>query len=112
MKSFIFQAEGLADYTKWFETIRTAIEARVLAVSNEEASHVKADVQADTIVSRSRASSTAPAYASGSASNGVSRNDDILSVNKTCAECGRTEPSWVSISLGCVICIDCSGIHR
>ncbi|KAL5159628.1 putative ADP-ribosylation factor GTPase-activating protein AGD11 [Glycine soja] len=32
--------------------------------------------------------------------------------NKFCADCGTTEPRWVSSSFGVFICIKCSGIHR
>ncbi|CAJ2638833.1 probable ADP-ribosylation factor GTPase-activating protein AGD11 isoform X2 [Trifolium pratense] len=32
--------------------------------------------------------------------------------NKFCADCGSSEPKWVSASLGVFICIKCSGIHR
>nr|NP_001072017.1 zinc finger protein [Ciona intestinalis]BAE93283.1 zinc finger protein [Ciona intestinalis] len=32
--------------------------------------------------------------------------------NKTCADCGKAEPRWASISLGITLCIECSGCHR
>ncbi|XP_004514475.1 probable ADP-ribosylation factor GTPase-activating protein AGD11 isoform X2 [Cicer arietinum] len=32
--------------------------------------------------------------------------------NKFCADCGSSDPKWVSSSLGVFICIKCSGIHR
>jgi Putative GTPase activating protein for Arf/Ankyrin repeats (many copies) len=36
----------------------------------------------------------------------------ILRSNVSCAECGKDSPDWISINLGCLICIDCSGVHR
>ena len=32
--------------------------------------------------------------------------------NKTCADCGKKDPEWVSINTGVVICIACCGVHR
>lgn len=29
-----------------------------------------------------------------------------------CADCGAQEPSWISLNLLVIICLDCSGIHR
>mmetsp|Transcript_10437 Transcript_10437/g.13043 ORF Transcript_10437/g.13043 Transcript_10437/m.13043 type:complete len:253 (-) Transcript_10437:1424-2182(-) len=36
----------------------------------------------------------------------------LLAVNERCADCNAANPDWVSINLGVVICIECSGIHR
>lgn len=32
--------------------------------------------------------------------------------NNRCADCGNPETGWVSINLGILICIECSGAHR
>ncbi|KAI7835189.1 hypothetical protein BX661DRAFT_135379, partial [Kickxella alabastrina] len=32
--------------------------------------------------------------------------------NALCADCGAARPEWCSINLGCLVCIECSGIHR
>ncbi|KAI9502019.1 hypothetical protein BX070DRAFT_175925, partial [Coemansia spiralis] len=34
------------------------------------------------------------------------------SANKVCADCGATAPDWCSLNLACLLCIECSGIHR
>jgi hypothetical protein len=36
----------------------------------------------------------------------------LSDTNNYCADCGAEEPEWVSINIGAIICIDCSGIHR
>ncbi|CAL1394475.1 unnamed protein product [Linum trigynum] len=48
------------------------------------------------------------------ASGAQKRLEKLLSqsCNKHCADCGSTDPKWVSISHGVFICIKCSGVHR
>jgi len=36
----------------------------------------------------------------------------ILEENAYCADCGQKKPDWVSLNLGALICIECSGVHR
>nr|CCA14464.1 conserved hypothetical protein [Albugo laibachii Nc14] len=37
---------------------------------------------------------------------------EILMQNASCADCGHTTADWVSINIGVLLCIECSGIHR
>lgn len=32
--------------------------------------------------------------------------------NRFCADCNAPDPKWVSVNIGCIICIECSGVHR
>eukprot|EP00127_Corallochytrium_limacisporum_P006512 Clim_evm43s229 gene=Clim_evmTU43s229 len=32
--------------------------------------------------------------------------------NKKCIDCGAEDPEWVSINMGCLVCLECSGVHR
>jgi len=38
--------------------------------------------------------------------------EKLVSKNPTCCDCGAPNPSWCSINLGIMYCIECSGIHR
>jgi len=32
--------------------------------------------------------------------------------NRACVDCGAPDPDWISINLGLMMCIQCSGVHR
>lgn len=38
--------------------------------------------------------------------------DELVARNSACADCGQAPSEWVSINIGCFLCIECSGIHR
>lgn len=38
--------------------------------------------------------------------------DEVVAANAACADCSQTPAEWVSINIGCLLCIECSGIHR
>jgi len=32
--------------------------------------------------------------------------------NHECCDCGGDDPTWASVTLGCFVCTECSGVHR
>ena len=36
----------------------------------------------------------------------------VFAENSTCADCGSAKPDWVSLNLGILVCLECSGVHR
>lgn len=38
--------------------------------------------------------------------------EEVMALNPVCVDCGAERPTWASINLGVVMCIECSGIHR
>ncbi|TMW66116.1 hypothetical protein Poli38472_003881 [Pythium oligandrum] len=38
--------------------------------------------------------------------------EQLTAKNPSCADCGQVPSEWVSINIGCFLCIECSGIHR
>lgn len=43
-----------------------------------------------------------------------SKNFQLTTVkgNNSCCDCGASDPTWVSINIGALLCIECSGKHR
>ena len=132
-RSTIVQAEGLKDYLTWIQALRSGIERSLvsgLPRTHSEGARAAARIgsteaqnSGSTTASPSKSKSSSGDTSSdgrSSASSGAVNNRTvirplvakIMSQSPQCAECTRENPEWVSLNLGCLVCIDCSGVHR
>lgn len=102
--SHTLQAEGYKEYDAWVGAIRLAIERRLIGATSipfppslSSSSHPSSSQVASTMKKRQLSANLV---------------QNVLQMSKYCAECDKADPDWVSLNLGCLICIDCSGIHR
>ena len=105
----MLQAEGSEQCTKWIDSIRNAIGKRLVAgpspilkAINKAGFHKDiskiSKIKNETDMNRRIRSAQLAA--------------EILHTNPLCADCGKQDPEWVSLNLGCLVCIECSGVHR
>lgn len=93
-RAYTLQGESEEDASHWVKTIRQQIE---MLLGKSTAVAGSGDDDDDTNY------------------NSVPNEAAILSVkaaNPECVDCGSAAPEWASLNLCCLICIECSGIHR
>ena len=98
--SHTLQAEGYREYEAWIGAIRLAIERRLIGSTTSSHPHPSSTLPAST------------AEALKKRQDNVSLVQEILDRSPHCAECDKAAPDWVSLNLGCLMCIECSGVHR
>jgi len=131
-KPLTLQARGPRDYNKWVNGIRRAIELQLVHGNpNAPSLHMAGNGKLMT----SEASRTQSASSDDEISDEVNLPDlrdveneaedtanaakaksnlgpKLMELNRNCADCGAENPDWVSLNLGVLLCINCSGIHR
>ncbi|KAJ2778804.1 hypothetical protein GGI15_004071 [Coemansia interrupta] len=103
----VLQATSDAERALWVDALRRGIEHSLLhgPAADSSVSRFSRDSAASLATPESSASTTAPANALLAR---LLRRDG----NSQCADCGAPAPEWCSLNLGCLVCIECSGIHR
>lgn len=77
--------------------------------------NVGGEIDEDARDTREDAAKIQPAQTSAETGKKAPRNPlakKIMDANPKCADCSAPAPDWVSLNLGVLLCIQCSGIHR
>ncbi|RDD39577.1 Arf-GAP with coiled-coil, ANK repeat and PH domain-containing protein 2 [Trichoplax sp. H2] len=111
-KGCILQADDASTRDMWIRMIQDSIAA---AFREGETSGDSLDPVIDSEKSPSIATVSLNDTSKGQEKKAELRVVDELQQvpgNNKCADCGKSDPTWASINLGILLCIECSGIHR
>jgi hypothetical protein len=117
-ESTVVQAEGQKEYLSWITDLRNTIGKRLTSGDSASVISKKTKHRHSSIHSASpQTEGAGGAAVTGDLSvTRRRRNTEQIALlfrnNLFCAECDRDSPEWVSLNLGCLVCIDCSGVHR
>ncbi|KAL6042883.1 phosphatidylinositol-3,4,5-trisphosphate binding [Balamuthia mandrillaris] len=112
--SMILQAVSEKDRKEWLDVIQNSIAFRLKQMQSVKETKAAAAAAAGN---SSSGGDTSP----GSGSDGQGGKEKLKPLeqlrvmseaNRYCADCNRADPDWASINLGCIICYECSGVHR
>ncbi|KAJ2724479.1 GTPase activating protein [Coemansia sp. Benny D115] len=102
----VFQAADAQDQRLWVDELRRGIEN---SLQGFDAGSVSSSILGGGSVA-DRASRASLGLASFEAPFVAQLRR--LPGNDQCADCGARRPEWCVLNLGCLVCIDCSGVHR
>jgi len=122
-KPIIIQTESELATNEWINTIRGVTERALsrgstfdiptnlaLTLSKTESDH-KDNKEANKNKTNTCSTTTMGNDKSNQQKNKQALINEIIKSN-VCADCDAKDPSWVSLNLGVIICINCSGAHR
>ena len=117
-ESTVVQAEGQKEYLSWITELRNTIGKRLTSGDSASVISKKTKQRHSSIHYSPQTEGNNPYLVSDDhiPVPRRRRNSEQIALlfrnNLCCAECERDSPEWVSLNLGCLVCIDCSGVHR
>ena len=127
-KPLMLQARGPQEYKKWVEGIRNGIEMQLVS-GNQNITQISPsrlnigelkksfddtleDGDAVDLPEFHDIDNERKAKAAKIKAAKCTLVPELMKLNPQCADCGAPNPDWVSLNLGVLVCIECSGVHR
>lgn len=132
-KPLMLQARGPSEFRKWVDGIRNGIELQLVHGNHNSPSLNRRTPPPKAAVKKTNSGSSfgeesdevdmpqfhdidnASSFAEDahvSLARKTKRVPEIMDANTVCVDCGCPNPDWVSLNLGVLMCIECSGVHR